>query len=323
MKTEKQYFPEIDLCRGIGILFVVLGHALKQTGEGGAMVQALLSVIYSFHMPLFFVLSGFVSVKLLRINTHTERLAYAKDRAYRLLIPYFVVGILYMPLKYMLSKYALKPYNFSAMWRILIGDNPNAALWYVYILFWVSLICVWILTEKTLTCWLGISLIVAAAAWYMDIAWKLPKYSFFFILGIFLRVHNDVCRTWIKKVNVQILAAVIFVIANAVMYRKGWTILTLLTALSGTVLCFGAAHSLLHYQRETIWKMLGTYSMDIYIFSEPIGTVIKLLCWSILHLHYAVVTLLCFLLGLVLPIPISRYIIRKVKVLRTAFLGMH
>ena len=45
---KKAYFPEIDLCRGIGILLVVLGHALKQTGETNTVFQVLLSVIYSF-----------------------------------------------------------------------------------------------------------------------------------------------------------------------------------------------------------------------------------------------------------------------------------
>ena len=29
---EKKQFREIDLCRGLGIILVVLGHALKQTG---------------------------------------------------------------------------------------------------------------------------------------------------------------------------------------------------------------------------------------------------------------------------------------------------
>ena len=63
IENKKMYFPEIDLCRGLGIILVVLGHALKQTGETNTVFQVLLSVIYSFHMPLFFVLSGFVSVK--------------------------------------------------------------------------------------------------------------------------------------------------------------------------------------------------------------------------------------------------------------------
>lgn len=43
----------VDIARGVGILFVVLGHnwLLAQNGK-------LLNVVYSFHMPLFFFLAG-------------------------------------------------------------------------------------------------------------------------------------------------------------------------------------------------------------------------------------------------------------------------
>lgn len=46
----------IDIAKGIGILFVVLGHnwIVTQDGQKGE----LLEMIFSFHMPLFFLLSG-------------------------------------------------------------------------------------------------------------------------------------------------------------------------------------------------------------------------------------------------------------------------
>ncbi len=42
-----------DVAKGLGMLLVMLGHLLPETSY-------LRSVIYSFHMPLFFILSGFV-----------------------------------------------------------------------------------------------------------------------------------------------------------------------------------------------------------------------------------------------------------------------
>ena len=45
-------YEEIEICRGIGILLVVLGHALKQTGRVNLFFDMMLSVIYSFH-PVF------------------------------------------------------------------------------------------------------------------------------------------------------------------------------------------------------------------------------------------------------------------------------
>ena len=48
-------FFEIDIAKGIGIVLVVLGHALAY-----GCPNRLFTMIYAFHMPLFFFLSGFV-----------------------------------------------------------------------------------------------------------------------------------------------------------------------------------------------------------------------------------------------------------------------
>ncbi len=323
MKKNTSYYPEISLLRGWGILLVVLGHALKQTGEGGRAFEVLLSVIYSFHMPLFFILSGFVSRKVLAIHGTKERAGYIKERAFRLLIPYFVMSVLYLPLKIMLSRYALKPYSITDSWRMLIGDSPDAAVWYIYILFWLCVIGVCLLSENNLSVSLGISFLIALISWWADIRFKLPKYAFFFILGLFLRVHYKEICPYFKRGMYQILAIASFASANVLLINKGWTEVTMVSALSGAFVSFGLAFYLIEHAWDRPWQILGNYSMDIYIFSEPVNTVVKLLGWNILHLHFGLVTALCCILGLLLPIPISKYIIRRVKVFRGAFLGMH
>ena len=130
-QQNKKYYNEITIAKGIGILLVVLGHALKQTGVSNVPRNALISIIYSFHMPLFFVLSGFVSVKILQYSKMTEYINYIKSRATRLLIPYFVMGILYMPLKYFMNRFAINPYDFSQSWKLILGDNPNTTMWFL------------------------------------------------------------------------------------------------------------------------------------------------------------------------------------------------
>ncbi len=46
----------LDRARGIAILLVVAGHAIQFNDPAYASVS-LYSLIYSFHMPLFFILS--------------------------------------------------------------------------------------------------------------------------------------------------------------------------------------------------------------------------------------------------------------------------
>ena len=60
-----------------------------------------------------------------------------------------------------------------------------------------------------------------------------------------------------------------------------------------------------------IFLLLGLFSMDIYILHEPVMTVVKLIFWNRLGLNYILCTLLIFFSALCLPIPLSRWIIRK------------
>ena len=73
----------IDVTKGVGIILVAFGHnwiVLHNKGE-------LFNIIFSFHMPLFFFLSGIF------IKDHTPLKSFLFDRANSLLKPYFFVMI--------------------------------------------------------------------------------------------------------------------------------------------------------------------------------------------------------------------------------------
>lgn len=69
-----------DVARGIGILLVILGHLLTVS-------TAASSVIYSFHMPLFFILSGLFTKAKTPLKTRVVK------STSRLLLPYLYVTL--------------------------------------------------------------------------------------------------------------------------------------------------------------------------------------------------------------------------------------
>lgn len=79
---NKQRENWVDIVKGIGIILVVMGHAGCPVLPHG--------IIYSFHMPLFFFLSG------LFINRQCEKdfCTYVKKNFRSLLLPYFYFNIL-------------------------------------------------------------------------------------------------------------------------------------------------------------------------------------------------------------------------------------
>ena len=75
----------IDIARGIGILLVVLAH-----NDFGYISQYGHEVIYSFHMPLFFFLSGYF------IRTNISFFEFFKKRFHTLLKPFlFTIFLIY------------------------------------------------------------------------------------------------------------------------------------------------------------------------------------------------------------------------------------
>ena len=78
MKERKRY---IDILKGVGIILVVFGHC---NIDGNVKIW-----IYSFHMPLFFILSGIVYK-----NKYSNYRDILVNNAKSLLYPYFSLGII-------------------------------------------------------------------------------------------------------------------------------------------------------------------------------------------------------------------------------------
>ena len=71
----------IDIAKGMGIIFIVLGHILRGTG---IMIQW----IYSFNVPFFFVLAGLTFNK-----DNAEAVRTIKAKGCQLLVPYVFWGL--------------------------------------------------------------------------------------------------------------------------------------------------------------------------------------------------------------------------------------
>ena len=66
------------MAKGFGILLVILGHL--GVGPLGAW-------IYSFHMPMFFFLSGYC------FHIRTPFVAFLRRKLKTMVVPYFLLGI--------------------------------------------------------------------------------------------------------------------------------------------------------------------------------------------------------------------------------------
>lgn len=113
--------PWIDDLKGFCIVLIVLGHVLAvvQILSQGPVVSTLetgFHYIYSFHVPLFFVLAG------LTFSTKLGFAEFARRKFLRLMVPYFVWGLFSAALFVMIGRFVTANVGSDAYAQKTISD---------------------------------------------------------------------------------------------------------------------------------------------------------------------------------------------------------
>ena len=82
----------MDIARIYGVALVFYGHIIESYMKAGSPVAAVhYKFVYSFHMPLFFILSGYIAKEQLAT---TEFSLYLKQKVASRLVPYLFLSLL-------------------------------------------------------------------------------------------------------------------------------------------------------------------------------------------------------------------------------------
>jgi fucose 4-O-acetylase-like acetyltransferase len=191
MSPGSNRIPWPDYAKGIGILLVVVGHVLRGLVNSSILSDAgfegfLDRWIYSFHMPLFFFISGIFADHSARRATG----AYMVDKVKVVLYPYLVWSLLQGLVQLILSAHTNANTTFRDLVAVLY--QPPAQFWFLYILFIVMLIFLFFKKGKVSA--LGFFLFsvagyLALGGLYLgpwNVVYMVCQYMIYFGLGVFL-----------------------------------------------------------------------------------------------------------------------------------------
>jgi acyltransferase len=155
----------IDICRGAGIILVVLGHILR----GGPLRMW----IYSFHMPLFFFLSGFV----LTIPDRGKFATFSRRKLDRLVVPYGCFAVLGYTYWAIFERRFRSVGNEIPLWKPFLGifygvGTPqwmifNIPLWYLPCLFLTLMVFVLVVLSVRRPKWIAVLIVCSSVAGYV------------------------------------------------------------------------------------------------------------------------------------------------------------
>lgn len=231
MDTKSNYIEWIDVAKGIGMILVIAGHTF---------CLGLSSPLYTFHLPLFFLLSGLVFNE----NKYQDTQLLLKTKARQIMQPWLVMALISFFVCLCIPEWRLN-LSLNAMLKELYTTNTNniqnSSLWYLVCLYMMFVLYA---ALRSILCkkWGGkyFFIVIAIALLFIKdpIQWLSENYLslpddrlpfkmdtamialIFFMVG--LRYKNLILFLSSKRYSWMVLA-ILFIMVYAAGKLNGWT----------------------------------------------------------------------------------------------------
>lgn len=297
--------PWIDVLKGIGIVAVVVGHVTYN--------RALVAQIFMFHMPLFFLVGGWLH------DPATPQRAYLKAKARSLLVPYACFLVILWPLELLL---AVPDQAAGGRWTWPLLGEPllfggqlltgfAGVFWFVTCYFLTQQLVHFLLRRYRLPVCAALACAMLAAAWLAP-DWSLPWGAQVVLFSAPLYLIGYAARevdlsSWTPLWLLLTLVALLFNVAGAANTfdlksgNYGLPVVTLLSALAAVALLAVLARRIHASMPGRVLAALGGASMTIMFLHQCVQlTMAKKLGVMQAAPRIAAALLLCYLVHLLL-----------------------
>lgn len=300
------------------MLWVVIGHApLDGITDGPLWVAILYKFAYSFHMPLFMLVSGWLFYRTrLNINDSIwggQKWTYVqivKDKASRLLLPGFVFSIVAYCVKILFpgevdrqTGLSFQDISHSFLYPY---DNPLRELWFIVTLFWLMMLApFWkVVTQREWITWFLLCVLIVLNLINSEIELlcigRVLSLSIWFYLGIVLS-KKDIVEKVFKTNSWFVLAFSILV------YIGGLYSHPFITTMGGITLSFGLALLADKYVPHLFYTFRG-YTYQIFLIGIFAQILVKIV-YRHIEASYFPLYVLCIMAGLYIPVLLSKVLL--------------
>lgn len=329
--TEQKRVEWLDVARGLGMLFVIIGHTMTTPiRQDSFSAYAVYNAVYFFHMPFMFYLSGRTFGMFRERNCSYIPGAWLKKKWNALMVPYLIYGVL-VYLIFFLANCQEKlheilegaGYGTQSLsdwaYGVVVGDNLYTYhLWFIYALFIMNILvyavfrygrCQKVLLFVSAFVCIGARVFVDTSNW--GIANLFMKCFLWFVVGIYFDFSQIVKKAWA-------VVWMCFGMGYMVVYAgQFWDGIWRMPSIMQEVIKWGADVGILLFFVSLSMKLVGVvkqffaytgrYSFGIYLFHQPFfASGGGLVLYKVLGLPLIVAIIFTFMLCYIGPIIILK-----------------
>ncbi len=335
MHYKGKRIKTILIAKGIGIVLVVAGHYVPEFEPPYWIMMR--EVIYRFHMPLFFMLSGYLfSFTAVEPGWYVRML---QKKIKRLIYPFLSVALIVFIIKYLagLIFNLQHPLTMKSFFSVFInpGQSFHPLLWFMHALFIIFAIFPLLLFLRRKS-WLlvSVTILLLYPKWPSIFSLRaifdnLPIFALGYLAGsrIDLDAMGKESGWMVLACSTALFAGTYLIGPLTVETPLLWPLLRFVLAFSGCMACISMS-SLINAAGGAISRVLagaGFYSMSIYLMHTLFESFVRIIFHQRLDAGrqwFLPVAVLAILAGTVIPLLAEKYILRKYPLTRRYILGL-
>jgi len=310
----------VDYTKAIGIILVVYGHVMRGLDSAALPMSnywfnLVDSIIYSFHMPLFFFVSGLFFINSL---VKRKKSGLIINKLGTVIYPYVIWSLLQGLSEIMLHEYTNGDATLGQVFNLIL--QPRAQFWFLYALFFVFLACSFVYSSASKKHFFP--LLVLFAGLYVfkggygsfNIANYILANTVFFALGIWfneIKMYFEAHYSWLT-----IILGALFLVGQYLLhitfglnYQVGGLPILSLAVIS---IFFITSASMWLGRAHINWLLyIGTSSMTIYLMHIFAGSGARIVLTTFLGIESVAIHLVIGLFAsLALPLLAQKIIDR-------------
>lgn len=317
VETKNQKLYEVNFLQTFGIILVVLGHSHPLNVDYPPFYSILITFIYSFHMPLFMCISGYLFQYSggMKNNSYWN---FLKKKSVRLLLPYAVISsIMYIPKAVLFgeaSSRASFDLSVAGYLHSLLYPRLNVLghFWFLptlFLIFLVSPILYKLNNGRKMNAIFAASLfllllnlfIPSRSVAFLNLSETATLIIYFWTGCVLARYRSNIIEIAKGKYYLPpIFAAVTFFSASGIITG----VMGILMSLSITLIYMRNKSSFIRY--------IDGYSYQIYLLHWPVQAIAFVLFYKVLHLSFYTTALFMLVIGIASSFVIIKFTVKYI-----------